>query len=159
MTNPSGVIGPVVSSDFSASLNVVKKLLDGSVPGLPGFGFSLVDVRDTARLHILAMTASSAAGQRFIGSGDFFRMKDIASILKQRLGEKARKVPTLVLPDILVRAFAIFDPVLRGRLYDLDKERRVSSDKARQTLGWTARPAAESILAAARSLQAEGITP
>ncbi|MBV8176780.1 MAG: aldehyde reductase [Verrucomicrobia bacterium] len=157
--NPSGVIGPVVSSDFSASLNVVKKLLDGSVPGLPGFGFSLVDVRDTARLHILAMTASSAAGQRFIGSGDFFRMKDIASILKQRLGEKARKVPTLVLPDILVRAFAIFDPVLRGRLYDLDKERRVSSDKARQTLGWTARPAAESILAAARSLQAEGITP
>ena len=157
--NPSYVIGPIVSSELPASLNVVKKLLDGSVPGLPGFGFPLVDVRDIARLHILAMTASSAASQRFIGSGDFFWMKDIASILKQGLGEKARKVPTLVVPDIIVRAFAIFDPVVRSQLYDLGKERRASSDKARQTLGWTTRPASESILAAARSLQAEGITP
>jgi dihydroflavonol-4-reductase len=157
--NPGFVIGPVVSSDFSASLNIVKKLLDGSVPALPGFAFSLVDVRDIARLHILAMTASSAASQRFIGSGDFFRMKDIASIVKQGLGEKARKVPSLVLPDILVRVIAIFDPVLRTRLYDLGKERRVASDKARQTLGWTTRPTSESILAAVRSLQAEGITP
>jgi dihydroflavonol-4-reductase len=40
--NPSFVIGPVVSSELPASLNVVKKLLDGSAPGLPGFGFSLV---------------------------------------------------------------------------------------------------------------------
>jgi dihydroflavonol-4-reductase len=157
--NPSFVIGPVVSSELPASLNVVKKFLDGSVPGLPGFGFPLVDVRDIARLHILAMTASSAAGQRFIGSGDFFWAKDIASILKQGLGEKARKVPTLVVPDIIVRAFAIFDPVVRSQLYELGKERRVSSEKARQTLGWTTRPSSESILAAARSLQAEGIIP
>jgi nucleoside-diphosphate-sugar epimerase len=138
---------------------VVKKFLDGSVPGLPGFGFPLVDVRDIARLHILAMTASSAAGQRFIGAGDFFWAKDIASILKQGLGEKARKVPTLVVPDIVVRAFAIFDPIVRSQLYELGKERRVSSEKARQTLDWTTRPSSESILAAARSLQAEGIIP
>ena len=157
--NPSFVIGPVVSSEVPASLNVVKKLLDGSALGLPRFGFSLVDVRDVARLHILAMTASSAASQRFIGSGDFFWMKDIASILKQGLGEEARKVPTLPVPNFVVRAFAFFDPVVRSRLYDLGKERRVSSDKARQTLGWIARPAPESIFSAARSLHAEGITP
>ena len=157
--NPGDVIGPVLSSDFSVSLNIVKKLLDGSVPGLARFGFSLVDVRDIARLHILAMTASSAAGQRFIGSGDYLWMKDIASILKQGLGDKTRKVPSLVLPDMLVRVFAIFDAVVRARLYELGKERRVSSDKARQTLGWTSRPAWESILAAARSLEGERITP
>jgi dihydroflavonol-4-reductase len=105
------------------------------------------------------MTAPSAASQRFIGSGDLFRMKDIANVLKQGLGERARKVPSLLLPDILVRAFAIFDPIVRARLYELGKERRVSSDKARQMLGWSTRPASESILAAARSLQAQEITP
>lgn len=155
--NPSYVIGPVLGFDFSASLAVVKKLLDGSVPTIPRFGFDLVDVRDIARLHILAMTTPSAAGQRFIGSGDFFWVKEIAGILKQGLGEKARVVPSLVLPDFLVRVFALFDPVVRGQLFILGKEKRVSSDKARKMLGWTTRPASESILDTARSLQAEGL--
>src|SRR5262249_43560982 len=74
--NPSYVIGPVLNCDFSASLAVVKKLLDGSAPAIPRLGFALVDVRDIARLHILAMTTPSAAGHRFIGSGDFFWMKE-----------------------------------------------------------------------------------
>jgi dihydroflavonol-4-reductase len=120
-------------------------------------GFDLVDVRDIARLHILGMTTPSAAGQRFIGSGDYFWMKEIASVLKQGLGEKALKVPSLVIPDFLVRVFAIFDPIVRSRLFDLGKERRVSSEKARKMLGWTTRPASESILDTARSLQAEGL--
>jgi dihydroflavonol-4-reductase len=72
--NPSLVLGPVLGSDFSASLEAVRKLLDGSIPGLPHFGFSLVDVRDIAALQLLAMTTPSAAGQRFIGSCDFYWM-------------------------------------------------------------------------------------
>ncbi len=155
--NPCFVIGPVLGRDFSASLEIVKKLLDGSVPMLPRFGFDLVDVRDIARLHLLAMTTRSAAGQRFIGSGDYYSLKEIAGVLKQGLGKKARKVPSLVFPDFLVRVFAVFDPVVRSRLFDLGKERRVSSEKARKMLGWTTRPASESILDTARSLQAEGL--
>ena len=57
-------------------------------------GFSVVDVRDIAALQLLAMTTSSAAGQRFIGSSEFYWMADIAKILKQGLGDPARKVPT-----------------------------------------------------------------
>ncbi len=154
--NPVLVLGPVLGSDFSASLNAIKKLLDGSVPALPHLGFSLVDVRDIAQLHLLAMTSPAAAGQRFIGSCDFYWMKDIAKILKQGLGDKARKVPSLSIPDILVRLFALFDPVVRARLFDLGKRRVVSSDKARRVLGWTTRPTPETILDTARSLQAQG---
>jgi hypothetical protein len=69
------------------------------------------------------MTTLSAASQRFIGSCEFYWMADIAKILKQGLGEKARKVPTISIPDFLVRAFAIFDPVARARLYELRKRR------------------------------------
>jgi dihydroflavonol-4-reductase len=155
--NPALVLGPVLGSDFSASLEAIKKLLDGSLPALPPFGFSLVDVRDIAQLHLLAMTAPAANGQRFIGSSDFLWMKDMAIILKQGLGDKAQKVPSISLPDFLVRLFAIFDPVLRGRLFELGKRRLVSSDKARRMLGWTTRPTRETILDAAASLQVQGI--
>ena len=103
------------------------------------------------------MTTPSAAGQRFIGSCDFCSMADIAKILKQGLGDKARKVPSIAIPDFLVRLFAVFDPVVRGRLHELGKRRLASSDKARRELGWTTRPVPETILDTARSLQAQGL--
>jgi dihydroflavonol-4-reductase len=73
------------------------------------------------------------------------------------LGDKARKVPSIPVPDFLVRVIAIFDPVARGRLYELGKRRQVSSEKARQMLGWTTRPVLETNLDTARSLQAQGL--
>src|SRR5271165_6779540 len=155
--NPALVLGPVLGTDFSASIGAIKMLLDGSIPALPRFGFSPVDVRDIAQLHLLAMTTPAAAGQRFIGSTDFYCMKDMAKILKQGLGDKARKVPSISIPDFVVRLFAVFDPVLRTRLFELGKRRSVSSDKARRELGWTTRPVPETILDTARSLQAQGL--
>ena len=62
--NPGLVLGPVLGSDFSASIEAVKKLLDGSIPALPRFGFNVVDVRDIARLHVLAMTTPEANRNR-----------------------------------------------------------------------------------------------
>lgn len=155
--NPALVLGPVLGSDFSTSLEAIKKLLDGSMPALPRFGFCVVDVRDIAQLHLLAMTFPSAAGQRFLGSSDFYWMKDMANVLKQGLGEKARKVPSISIPDFLVRLFAVFDPVVRGQLHELGKRRLASSDKARRDLGWTTRPVPETILDTAKSLQERGL--
>jgi dihydroflavonol-4-reductase len=155
--NPSVVVGPVLNSDFSLSIQVIKKLLDGSMPGIPRFGFDLVDVRDIARLHMLAMITPSAAGHRFIGAGEFLWGKEIANILRQGLAEKARKVPSIIVPDFLVRVFALFDPAVRSQLLNLGKEKRVSSDKARKMLGWTTRSVSESILDTAQSLRANGV--
>jgi dihydroflavonol-4-reductase len=155
--NPGLVLGPVLGADFSASIEVVKKLLDGSIPASPRFGFNVVDVRDIARLHVLAMTTPEAAGERFIGSGDFYWMSDIARILKEGLGDKAKKVPSIPIPDFAARMAGLFDPIVRGRLYELGKRRPVSSEKARRMLGWTPRPVEETVLDAARSLQAGGL--
>ena len=155
--NPGLVLGPVLGSDFSASIEAVKKLLDGSIPVLPRFGFNVVDVRDIARLHVLAMTTPEAAGQRFIGSGDFYWMSDVAKMLKQGLGDKAKKVPSIPVPDFVARIVALFDPIVRGRLFELGKRRPVSSEKARRMLGWTPRAVTETVLDTARSLQASNL--
>ena len=155
--NPSLVLGPVLGSDFSASIETVKKLLDGSIPALARFGFNLVDVRDIARLHVLGMTAPEAAGQRFIGSGDFHWMSDVAKMLKLGLGDEAKKVPSIFVPDFVARVVALFDPIVKGRLYELGKRRLVSSEKARRMFDWTSRPVKETVLETARSLQASDL--
>ena len=154
---PGAVIGPVLGSDFSASIDIVKKLIDGSLPGLPRFGWPLVDVRDIADLHIRAMRAPAAAGQRFIGAGSFYWMADIARVLRERLPEVARKVPRRQLPNWLVRLSSRFDPVVRERLFELDKERPISADKARRELGWSPRDNDQAIVDTAKSLIDQGI--
>lgn len=154
---PGLVLGPVLGRDFSTSIEAVKKLLEGSVPGLPRFGWPLVDVRDVADMHILAMLAPGIAGERFIAAADFWWMKDMAAALKRRLGAKARKVPALQLPDFAVRLAAMFDPIVRGRLFELGKERRTSHDKATRVLGWQPRSTEESLVDTAQSLFAEGV--
>eukprot|EP01035_Chromulina_nebulosa_P000347 gene346-499_t len=62
--NPAAVLGPVWSDDFSASIEVVKKMLEGALPGYPRFGFGIVDVRDVADLHVRALNAPGLTGER-----------------------------------------------------------------------------------------------
>lgn len=154
--NPGLVLGTVLDKDSSASVQIVAKLLKGEFPGLPRFGWAVVDVRDLADLEVRAMTAPQAAGQRYIGSGPFFSMSDIAHVLKGRLGDKAKKVPTRKLPDWLVRFVGLFDSEVRGQLFELGKVRRLSSAKAEKELGWSYRPVEETIIDTATSLEAVG---
>ena len=155
--HPGLVLGPVLGRDFSGSVEAVKKLMDGSVPGIPKIGWGLVDVRDIADLHFRAMLAPGIAGERFIAANDFWWMAQIAEVLKRRLGARARKVPSLALPNALVRIAALFDPVIRDTLFDLGKYRPVSHEKAHRILGWVPRSNEETVVATGESLLAEGI--
>jgi nucleoside-diphosphate-sugar epimerase len=156
VVNPALVLGPVLSGDFSDSVQVVQRLLSGKVPGIPRLGFNIVDVRDVADLHLRAMTAPQAAGERFIAAGDFAWMADMAGILRARLGGQAAKVPTAKAPDILLRIVALFDRDLQSVTPGLGRKHTFSSAKAQSVLGWTPRPMEETILDCARSLIAKG---
>ncbi len=155
--HPGLVLGPVLGRDFSTSIEAIKKLLEGSVPGLPKFGWPVVDVRDVADMHVSAMLAPGVAGERFIAAADFWWMKDMAAALKRRLGARAGKVPTLQLPNFAVRLAALFDPLVRGQLFELGREHRVSHEKATRLLAWHPRPTEDSIIETAESLIAEGL--
>lgn len=154
---PGAVLGPVLGKDVSASILIVKRLLDGSLPGLARFGWAMVDVRDVADLHVRAMVVPGAAGQRYICAGPFTWFSGIADVLREQMPSVAARVPRRSLPDALVRFSALFDPALRERVYELGKFRPVSADKARRELGWTPRPNAEAIVATAQSLVDQGI--
>ena len=155
--NPGMVLGPVLGSDFSGSLAVLTKLLDGALPGTPRFGFPIVDVRDIAAAHLSAMTAPDMANERFLCAGKFLWMRDIADILRARLGDKAKRVPSRSIPDWLVRVLSRFDAEVRMVLPELGRERICDASHAKATLGWTMRPAEETLVDAARSLIAHGL--
>ena len=157
VVNPSGIFGPVLGSDFSSSIELVKRLMDG-MPGCPKLYFGVVDVRDVADLHIRAMTNPAASGERFIAvSGNVMSMLDIATVLKARLGRDAKKVPTRQLPNWVVRLAARFDPGMRTLLPMLGKVRNATSAKAERVLGWKPRSREDAIVATAESLLQFGI--
>lgn len=155
--NPGAVLGPVMGRDFSASLAIVEQLLGGKLPGYPRFGFPLVDVRDIAEAHVRAMEMPGMNGERFLCAGEFLWMEDIGRVLKEQRPQLARRVPGGRLPNWAVRLSALFNAEVRTVLAELGKERICDASHARDRLGWTPRPAAQSILDTADSLVAAGI--
>ncbi|HOP20455.1 MAG TPA: aldehyde reductase, partial [Amphiplicatus sp.] len=151
--NPVAVFGPVLAADYSTSILIVQKMMDGELPGCPKLSFGAVDVRDVADLHIRAMTNPAAKGERFIAiSGDALSMRDIAMTLKSRMGAAAARVPTRELPNWLVRVASMADPSVRQLLPELGKVKNATNEKARRLLGWAPRSREDSIIANVESL-------
>jgi len=158
VVNPVSVFGPVLGPDYSTSILIVQRMMDGAVPGLPKLCFGAVDVRDVADLHIRAMTHPAANGERLLAiAGDFLSLVEIAKLLKRRLGAAAKRVPTRVLPNWLVRLASLRDPAVKQILPELGKVKNATSEKARRMLGWAPRSNEESIVATAESLMRLGL--
>ncbi|KAL2860820.1 uncharacterized protein BJX67DRAFT_386268 [Aspergillus lucknowensis] len=156
VVNPVNIYGPVLGRrDENPTLRVLRELLDGGAgSGIPKVSVGVVDVRDCVDLLMRAMTDPRARGERFlcVGEGSLW-MADIARILRRYFGEKARKVPTKVLPDVVVRGMAMFTPVAKMLLPELGAERVVSARKAREVLGWEWKYTSEdAVMAAAESI-------
>ncbi|KGI77895.1 SDR family oxidoreductase [Oleiagrimonas soli] len=152
VVNPTAVLGPVLGADYAHSIRLIKNLLEGQ-PGSPRINSGFVDVRDVADLHVRAMTAPEANGERFLAiAGESLWLSDVAKVLKQRMGDAARNVDTRELPDAVIREGAVKDPTLRGAVPLLGRNLNATSAKAIRMLGWSPRPREEAIVATAESL-------
>jgi nucleoside-diphosphate-sugar epimerase len=119
----------------------IKAMLDRTISVVPRQRFGVADVRDVADLHIRAMAAPEAAGQRFlaVADGPTLSFLEVAQTLRRRLGPLAARVPTQEAPgDDLPR------PIIHN-------------DRARQELGWRPRPVETTIVQSAESLRDLGL--
>ena len=156
--NPVGVLGPLLGRDFSTSIVLVKRMLDGAMPGCPKLHFGIVDVRDVADHHIRAMTNPAARGERFLSvAGEFMRLIRVATTLRQGLGEAAKKAPSRELPNWVVRLAALRDSGVKQFVPELGKVRNASNEKSRRLLGWSPRSPEEAIFARGESLLRLGL--
>jgi nucleoside-diphosphate-sugar epimerase len=154
---PANIQGPAVDDDYAPSIALIRLMLTGRMPLIPRLGYTVVDVRDLAELHAEALTNPAAAGERFIAGGEFLWFTEMAAILRDRLGDAARKVPRRSLPDWVVRAGALVNPEMRQMRPSLGVRSDLRAAHAEKLLGWRTRPAAESIADAGRSLIALGL--
>lgn len=122
-------------------MQLTKAMLDGTMPVARRQRFGVADVRDVADLHIRAMAAPEAAGQRFLAlaDGPTISFLQMAQILRDRLGPLAERVPTEEEPG----------PELPRLI--------IHNDRAKQELGWRPRPAETTTVETAESLRDLGL--
>ena len=132
--------------------------MDGALPGCPKLNFGIVDVRDVASLHLLAMTHPAAKGERFLATaGDFMWIREMAKVLKDRMGGSAKRVPTMELPNWLLRLASLKDPAIKLILPELGKLKNGTNEKAVRMLGWSPRSREDALVATAESLVQLGL--
>lgn len=146
--NPGAVLGPLLGSDFSSSGQIVKRLLDGSVPACPAIGFSFIDVRDVADAHYEAMLKPAAAGRRYALVGRYAWMIDVSRILHGA----GYKSPIIKLPNFMVHILAKFDKSMRLLKSGLGVRRHISNERMRTELGIEPRSLDDMILSMAESM-------
>lgn len=157
--NPVAVLGPVFDDDLSASIEFVRRFLTGEIPAIPRIGFTVVDVRDVASLHVLALEAAADTirGERFACAADFMWMEDMARVLRENMGTDARKVPSRTMPTPILKLLALFSRDIRQIAGEVGKKKVVSGQHAKDLLGWSTIPATQTVLDTARSLIAQGV--
>jgi len=148
--HPGAIIGPAVDEDASISLGMVSGLLSGSVPAMPSNGFSIIDVRDVAALHVAAIEKQEAIGERYLATSDYTPFPKVADILREAYPD--RQITMKQVPDWLIKVIAAFGGPARQIINDIGNEKIFDGSKGEALLGRKFIGAQESILATAESV-------
>lgn len=156
--NPVAMFGPVLGTEMPSSIHIIQRYMTGEMPASLNLYMGVVDVRDVAVLHLLAMTSPAAKGERFIavspGGG---WMQEIPLILKDKLPEVSQKVSIKVLPNFVTRLLGMFDKQVATFVPELGRRKASSNEKAVNILGWTPRSREDTIVDTAEALIKYGL--
>lgn len=156
--NPGFVLGPLLDSDYGASASVIQMFMKGKYPGCPALSFPCVDVRDVAKMHRLALETSEPSGGRYVGVSESAWFVDMTRAIKARLNVKdTKKVPTIQLPNFVIKIIALFDTSARSIVPELGRRVEMDNSRTRKALEMEFIPVSESAPAMAQSLVDEGV--
>lgn len=159
--NPSSVQGPGRSTGTGALLLAAVR---GNLPFLVDATFSLVDIDDSARGHLLA-AEKGIPGERYLLSGAVVTVRDAVRTLNRQLGRKTS--PWFIAPRVVVVAAPVVESVfsllgkqaplcpeaarvlLHGHLYD--------GSRATRELGLDYTPLEETLSRTLEWFQDEGL--
>jgi dihydroflavonol-4-reductase len=150
--NPGYVLGPVLARiHLRSSPALVRQMLRGRVPGSPRISLPLVDVRDVAEAHVLALEAESPSS-RYICNATTVWTHDIARILATHFPD--RKISTRRIPDLMAWVGAFFSKQLSFHFLrtNLGRFRTISGERLTAELGLAYRPAEDTIVDCATSI-------
>ena len=149
--NPGPVFGPSLNGNTDGeSMKMFKEMLDGKMPMLPQTSINMSDVRDIAKIHVLALENPNANGRRFIVTTEIpYKFKDIAQILKDN-GYK--KVITKEAPNFFLNFMSYFVRDIRGMRAFIGKTYTADVSATKKVFNWQPISLEKTILDTAKSL-------
>lgn len=153
--NPGFILGPPLDAHFGSSIGVVRRMLKGKDPMMPALGFSMVDVRDVAELHLRALDRPETAGNRYLAAAGSMWMADMGRALKAEFPN--RRIATRTAPNILMRLLGLFDSQIRAIVPDLGRNPQVDNARTCADMDFTFRPPQKALIASARFLLDKGL--
>lgn len=146
---------------------ILVDFLNRNFPAYVDTGLNLVDVREVARAHLLALERGTP-GARYILGGENLTLKQILDRLAALTGLPS---PKHKVPHAVAMAFAFFDQTITGKLRGKEPRATVeavrmgkkmmfaSSRKAERELGFTVKPVDEAMRLAVQWFVANGYAP
>lgn len=155
--NPGAVIGPLLSGDPGTSVSAIQQIMAGALPMVPDLRLPWVHVRDVADAHIEAMTSETAGAHRTIVATDPSSLIDVAAVLRERLPEASRNIPTRAMPTWLTWVASVFEPQLRDNRWLIGSAQRFDHDPAEALLGRPLHSIPDAIEETGRSIAERGL--
>ena len=149
--NPGAVFGPSLGAKIDGqSVQMMSKMIAGKIPMIPDMAMGMIDVRDVAKLHVAAMTASGAEGKRFIAcTEEPVEMASLAKVLREAGYKKA---PSLKAPTFLLKLMSLVDPEAKGMMPFIGKKATLDNSATLKVLNWKPTPMANSFKEMAASI-------
>ncbi len=150
--HPGPVYGPSLSDNLSGeSMSLFKRMITGELPRMIKTGINMSDVRDVAKIHVLALENEEAGGQRFIVATE--KAHDYQEISKLLNTNGYDKVGTGVVPNFLVKLLAKFNSEMRGMMPYLGNKYEGDISETKRVFNWKPIPFDQMVLDTARSVQ------
>ena len=164
--NPTTPIGAMDTKPTPTG-RIVVDFLNRNFPAYVDTGLNLVDVREIARMHLVALERG-VPGERYILGGENLTLKQILDQLATITGLPS---PKHKVPHAVAMAYAFFEETLTGKLRGKEPRATVeavrmgkktmfaSSAKAERELGLRVLPVEDALRAACRWFVANGYAP
>ena len=153
--HPGAILGPALDEDASISLRMVSGLLEGSTPAMPSNGFSVIDVRDVAAMHVASLQQPSSSGHRYLATSDYVPFAEVAEVLRAAYPD--REITRKQVPDWIIKLLARFGGPTRQIINDIGNEKHYDRTKGEGLLGRPFISGKEAILATAESVLRLGL--
>lgn len=149
--HPGPVYGPTLSGNLSGeSMTLIKRIITGELKQMIHASINMSDVRDVAKIHVMALENEKAANQRFIVATDVaYSFKELATTLKLN---GYNKVATMLAPNFMVRFLANFSSEMKGMMPYVGKKYEGSISTTKEIFNWKPIPFEKMILDTAKSV-------
>ncbi|KAF0690012.1 Aste57867_18574 [Aphanomyces stellatus] len=144
--NPGLVIGPTLSKGINTSVAVSIGMFNGQVPAMVNLSWCVVDVRDVALAHILALQTATASG-RYLLFGQICSMQEFAAVFRAKF-PTAKHIPTWTVPNWVAWLASFKESRATGQYMRSNVGFPFEADNSKSTreLGMTYRPVQASLV-------------